>query len=320
MKKKYVITLSIFGIILLCIGLRFWIMGSSCTGPVAQKELNGSDVMPLNGAPLCVEIAPGLRFKFDTGADISSINEKDLEKLQKMGYNHRIINRPIAGRDGYGAHFFGTKRVIVNLPIGGYTIVSSADSCQSLVYSGKPTNELIDVEFALTDKECSTFGLTLLQKFKQEFLFLPHAVTFHSSVPDFYQHVAGIETDTQLLDYIWPAKRPYLILNVNQVPNIFFLDTGLQRTSVKMPTRDEFRSKNPLRSDSFRSMVHVYPAKVDDAAWVELGNRSGAKMICYYDNTEDDYQFNPLNLYSQDMFLDLEGKSLLFRPTSSTEK
>lgn len=322
MKKKYVLIISIIGVILLCIGLRFWIMGSSVSSdsPVALKELNGSDIMPMNGAPLSVEIAPGLRFKFDTGADISSISKKDLETLNKMGYEHRIVNRPIAGRDGYGDHIFDTKRVIVNLPIGGYQIVSTADSCQTIVYTGKPSNELIDVEFELTDKDYSSLGLTILRKFKQEFLWVPKAVAFHQTVPDSYQHVATIQNDTKLLDYLWPSKRPYVILNVNQVPNIFLLDTGLQRTSVKMPTRDEFRSKNPLHADSFRTMLHVYPAKVDDAAWVEIGNRSGAKMICYYDNREDDYQFNPLNLYTQDMFLDLEGGNLYFRPTSSTEK
>lgn len=61
-------------------------------------------------------------------------------------------------------------------------------------------------------------------------------------------------------------------------------------------------------------MRHSYSAKVDDKAWVEFGNRCGTKAVYYYDNQEDSYQMNPLNMFEQDLVIDIEGQAIYFRP------
>ncbi len=323
MKKKLIIILSATFAVLLVLASAWAIIINSTQRNLttAQPLQDDNETMPLRGLPFCMELTPDLRFKFDTGADISTINDRDLETLRKKGYKIKESHMPITGRDGYGKYIFSVKRYTVDLPIGGYRVLTDSLGNSELVYTGKPANTIMNVDFAHTEDTLSTIGLDVLQKFKLECLYNPGAVCLRNDVDtEQYQEVAKLQTNIYLLDRFWPSERCYVIISVNQHPNIFLMDTGLQKTAIKMPTSDIIRSKYALHNDSIRTMLHAFEAQVEDQAWVDFGNRSGSRRVFYYDNSEDKYQVNLLNVFDQDLVIDIPDKAIYFRTVVNHKK
>lgn len=318
MKRRYKITIGLLALLTALAVAWFWIIGSTQNSLRLETPSNLSQtIIPVTATPYCALLAPGLNIKIDTGADISTLSDEDAERLKAMGFEIKESGMPISGRDGYGRYIFSLKRYTVSLPIGGYVQNTDSLGRRNFSYQGKPDNYIHNVDFAPTADTLSTLGLDVLRKFKLEFDFEEKCLKLHDSIPTSYQHVSDLLCNIKLFDKLWSGKRIYMILSVNQHPQIYQVDTGLQRTAIKMPASESRRSNHPLRIDSIHTMLKSYSAKVDDKAWVEFGNRCGTKSIYYYDNTEDDYQFNPLNVFDQDLLLDIEGQALYFRPSSN---
>ncbi len=317
MKKRITILTTVLILLVAFVGGWIWITRTSQSSLTLEKGLGKDGVtLPVVSMPYCAMLAPGLKFKIDTGADISTLSEIDADKLREMGYEIKESLRPMTGRDGYGRYIFSPKRYTVSLPIGGYDISTDSLGRRRISYTGSPTNKILNVDFAQTSESLSTLGLDFLKKFKLEFNYLDRSMTLHDSIPESYQHVANLISNVSLKDHIWSSDRVYMILTVNQYTQLYQLDTGLQRTAIKMPVSEIPRATHTLHDDSTYTMVAAYAAKVDDRAIVEFGNRCGSKAVYYYDNDEDTYQFNPLNVFVQDLVIDISGRGIYFRPTA----
>lgn len=313
--RKNITIFSIIAFLAILLIIWFWIIGSTQNDMRSEHPLDiAENSIPMTDMPFCAVMVPGLKFKIDTGADISSLSDEDAEKLKQMGYEVKTSYKPITGRDGYGRYIFSPKRYTVTLPMGGYKVSKDSLGNCRYTYSGHPANKILNVDFAPTANQVSSLGLDFLRKYKLEFDFNEKAIKFHDTIPADYQHVSDLLCNVSIKDKFWSAKRLYIILSINQRPQIYQMDTGLQRTAIKMPEEEIKRAKHILRDDSIFTMRHSYSAKVDDKAWVEFGNRCGTKAVYYYDNQEDSYQMNPLNMFEQDLVIDIEGQAIYFRP------
>lgn len=312
--KKRTILIAVLGVISLCIGFIVFLSRSTQGSLVLDRNIEGDCIpVPFKGKPYTVELLPGLRFKFDTGADISSISQRDLQMLRDLGYEVEEHFFPMVGRDGYGSFVFATKRYTVSLPVGEYVLRQDTAGVEHLDYTGRIKNVIKKVDFAATDESMSSLGLDFLSAFKFEWKPEAQALALRTDIPSGYHKIASMQKNVHIFDNLWSGDRCYVILSVNQHPHIFLLDTGLQDTSVKLPRRDTVHVHSELRTDSVPSMRGVFTVSVDEKGWVDIGSRAGTRRVYYYDNVEDDYQFNPFNAYTRDMIIDLAGLGIYFR-------
>ena len=294
----------------------FWV--TRCTQGNMYAEPATDDVhalMPFtDGMPFCLEAVPGFWLKFDTGADISTLTEADAQKLRDLGYKVEESFGPIAGRDGYGETLFAWRRYTVDLPVGGYEEHTDSAGNVTVRYTGRPSNVLRNVDFAKIDSGLSTLGLDLLSKFKLECRFDSHSVAFTETIPADYRRVVDMRKNMHLTDFIWSPSRSYIIISVNQSANVYLMDTGLQRAAIKKPMEAMAYAKHTLRTETVpMTRNRTFEAYVDDDAWIDFGSRSGSKKVYYLDNGEEPFQVNPLNVFTQNLVVDIEGGAIYFR-------
>ena len=272
--------------------------------------------MPIDGVPSMVTVAPGLVFKIDTGADASSITEKDLATLESLGYKaeHKIY--PVFGRNGWGRMNWTFTRFQVDLPL--YNYISEEDSLGNISHQIIPEslNVLHDVDFVPSSTGFSVLGVDFLQKFKIEYLYEEKVVALSFDTPEGYEPFAELSVSHSPLKDMWQGNRYYISISVQNIKNDYFLDTGLQRAKLRLPMSEYVRSSTDLVSDTIRTMIHKHPALVDYDAWVCIGDRCGTAAVWYCDTNEEPYTFNPFNYIEQDFLLDLNGKKLMLKPHS----
>lgn len=311
--KLRTILIAVIGLIIIGVGSVVLLSRSTQRSLEFDQDFTGSSIpVPFKGKPYTVELMPGLNFKFDTGADISSISQRDVQKLRDLGYEVEEKFYPVIGRDGYGSFVFNPKRYTVSLPVGEYVFRKDSAGVEHLDYTGRIKNVIRKVDFAATDEAMSSLGLDFLKAFKFEWKPEAQAMGLRRDIPAGYHKIATMQKNVHLLDNLWSGDRCYVILSVNQHPHIFLLDTGLQDTSVKLPLRDTIHVHSDLRTDSVPTMRHTFIVKVDDKGWVDIGLRAGTRKVYYYDNIEDDYQFNLFNAFKRDMIIDLDGLGIYF--------
>ncbi len=270
--------------------------------------------MPLSGVPLVVEAAPGLSFKIDTGSDVSSINEKDLARLQELGYEVTPSQVVGFGRDGYGRYGVYTNAVRVRMPL--YDYETATDSLGNAVRVSEPieVNTLENVDLFIIPDIISTLGIDFLEKFKVEYLYADKAIALHESLPPGYQKLVEIEQDNNIFRLPFTGSRYYMNIGVDHNYNDYLLDTGQQLAMLKLPPEDTTQTSNYLVSDTVYSFISVSPARIDNNAWVEIGHRVGSRQASYYSNSEENYCVNPLTIFTQDMLIDFPGKMIYLRP------
>lgn len=312
--KKVIISAVVFIVVLACAFLVilhvFAPQRSLCVSN--PDELLGK--MPLSGVPLVVEVAPGMKFKIDTGADISSICESDLARLQKLGYE--VTPSPVVGfgRDGHGRYGVYTNAIRVRLPMFDYE--TALDSLGNAVRVSDPieVNALENVDLFVIPDIISTFGIDFLEKFKVEYLYADKAIALHESLPPGYQKLVEIEPDDNILTMPYTGHRYYMNIGVEHNYHDYLLDTGQQLAMLKLPPEDTSQTSNYLVSDTIYTYISASPARVDNNAWVEIGHRVGTRQASYYSNREEDYCVNPLTIFTQDMLIDFPGRMIYLRP------
>ena len=316
-KSKLIIIWSIIAIVVFGIYGTMLMLGSHESMHVERPE--GSICsMPIDGNPLMVTVAPGLVFKLDTGADASSITEDDLAKLEGLGYKaeHKIY--PVFGRNGVGRMNWTFTRYQVDVPLYDYNY--EVDSLGNVSHEIIPEslNVLHDVDFVPSSTGFSVLGVDFLQKFKIEYKFDEKAIALYLDTPEGYEQFADLSVSHSPFKDMWQGNRYYVTVSVQDVKNDYFIDTGLQKASLRLPMSESNRSPKDLVSDTIYTMVRKHPALIDNEAWVCIGDRCGSSSVWYCDTNEEPYTFNPFNYMLQDFVLDLDNKKILLRPYSST--
>lgn len=270
--------------------------------------------MLLSDTPLMVEVTPGVKFKFDTGADVSIITEADLRRLQELGYKTTPGTNFGCGRDGYGRYGIYTKSVSVDLPLVDYEF--GVDTTGRTIIVGGPyeVNTLENLDLFVTKDGISTIGIDVMERFMVEYKYAERTVSLMNILPPGYQKIVEIHRSVNPLYKFITGNRYYMNIGVEHSYNDYFLDTGQQLAMLKLPGKEAERAGNVLRPDTIRTFIGNYSSMVDDRSWTEIGHRAGYCVVNYYDNSEEKFAVNPLEIFTQDMLIDFIGCDVYVRP------
>lgn len=174
---------------------------------------------------------------------------------------------------------------------------------------------LHDAEFVLVEGKdaVSAFGIDIIQRFAVEYLYNNRLIRLHSKRPDGYQDFSDFKASIWPSHSLWPGKRYYIDIEVDNITDSYFIDTGLRQAAVKLPASRAEQSRRRLDEDIIVSQLGVYPAKTNNV-WVELGNRAGSQKAFYSDNDEEPYTVNPINVFTQDLLIDFPTRTVALRP------
>lgn len=268
---------------------------------------------PMQKNPAFIEISPGVKFKFDTGSDLSTLTPELLARLDSLGYNVRRSLYPVIGRDGVGQTHFYSERYTVDLPF--YSWQCTADSLGQYHYSmlDEQPNVFRGVDFVVADNGVPTLGIDFIEKFKVEYICREGMLSLYTSTPEGYEVCEKIKVSHSPSHWIKLGHRYSMEITVNRTPSLFFIDTGVRRAFVKMPMADLPSDSNGFLSDTVSSYLGQYDCQIDTTAWLQIGNREGRHEVYYFNNLEEAHSFNPLNVFFIDVVIDFPGRQLLFR-------
>ncbi len=286
----------------------------------ADRNEGKLGMLPLSGIPIHVEVTPDISFKFDTGSDASSITEEDLEKLKKLGFKIEKKFYPVIGRNGAGKINWTFTRYRVDIPLYDYDYF--IDSTGNIAGRVKPEslNVLHNVDLVLSTTGFSVLGVDFIEKFKVEYRYDEKAIGLYFNSPEGYEPFVDLTVSRNPIKDLWQSNRYYFSAKVQNITNDYFLDTGLQRTPLKLPKSDASRTRNDLIPDTAYTQTrqHAHPALIDRKAWVMIGDRAGTTATWYYDTSEEPYSANPFNFIKQDFVLDLKSRKIMLHPFSSS--
>lgn len=311
MKKVYIILLTV-----LIAAAGAYLVLLNTLGPQRNLCLANPEAstgrMFLSQTPILVEMAPGVRFKLDTGSGVSTINPSDIEKLREAGINVSPVTLFAVDRDAYARYNFYTEGVRVDFPLYDYDFMTDSTGRAIPVGTPRKVNTLENVDFFVAPG-ISTLGIDVMQKMMVEYLYNEQALAFHNRRPKGYQETVELRRSLNPLYFFITGERYYMNVGVDHIYNDYYIDTGLQLAMLKLPSDQADRSGHTLREDSVRTLLNVHKALTDDRAWIELGHRAGYRRASYYDS-EEPYGINPLNIFTQDMLLDFGGGMIYLRP------
>ncbi|MCM1292958.1 MAG: hypothetical protein NC111_06145 [Bacteroides sp.] len=320
MKRKYIlviINVIVVVIVLAICTVLFFASRTSQTSIDPEREQGCLGIMPLDSMPQFAFLRPGLRFKIDTGSDVSTITEHDRLLLDSLGYKARKSFYPAVGRDGIGDIVFESTRYTIDLPFYDWTITT--DSLGNLVrecnYSA--VNVISGVDFMPAETEFSVIGIDFLEKFYLEFHHDTNSYRLYLEEPEGYEKCSDMKISHDLT--FWPmlGHRYYIPATASSINKDFFLDTGLQRAYIKCCAADMPSEHPSFVQDTIASFRGRFPGYADPAGWLIIGDREGSARVNYYDNDEEAYAINPLNMFvNLDILFDFPGRHLSFRHTS----
>ena len=315
MKKRLIITLLILAACL--ISIYFGLAALSSQDDLYSDRPEGCvGVMPIRQInPIFVEAAPGILFRFDTGSDFSTITQNDLKKLEAAGCKIETMFYPSLGRGAKGQTHFTTRRYRVTLPLYIYSYDTDSLGPNHERRIEESRNDLHNVDFTESVTGFSVLGIDFIEKFNIVYMNAEQAIALYFDRPEGYQDLAKLTPSISPLTIPYLGHRYYMDVTIDRKVNSYFLDTGLQYVHFRLPSAERKRSKRKLEDIRVRDLNGTYDAKVDKNAWIEVGNRAGSQYAYYYDlSNEEDYAFNPYNMFQQNVLLDFKSKALALKP------
>ncbi len=259
-----------------------------------------------------VTVADGVRMLFDTASSVSTITEKDIERLRELGYNVEEKSTLYLGYDPNENLKFRTKRYRVSLPAYSIRLSDGNDFCS--LFGPANTNGVFieNLDFILSDDGMSHMGIDIIEKFVVEYSWTTGMVVLRDNVPNHFRAFAEIKTSNTPLDILGAGSKRYINLIVDNRSNDFLLNTAVSRIKLNIPEDDGPKSRRSLRDpyllngkyvDAVREFDQL--VKIGDRAKYQDIHRSGAR-----DNSEA-YFCNPLNMFVNDVVMDFPNNRFL---------
>lgn len=316
MKRKLILTITIL------VAVAAILFGLICSlSSQTDLTIDNPDgplcTIPVSDSRLMVEVMPGLKFKLDTGSDISTISPSDLAFLDSLGYKATKSFYISPGRDGRGDMQVETTRYTLSLPIAEFRFQTDSLGSVKAIPTGHIVNVIHNIDFVPSRTGVSVLGIDFIEQFKLEFHYDTKSISLYRNVPEGYQKITEIEPSPSPIDKMLLGNRYYMTIKTERKRDRYFIDTGIRNARIKLPARESIRSHRDLSDTIIVSTRGEFPGKIDNNAWLIFGDRAGSYQVCYYDNDEEEYAINPLNLFDQDIILDFEGNAMLLRPYSS---
>lgn len=315
-KKKSIAIISLTATILLAGVLYvFMTLRSSQTKIQPQYSQGAITILPLQFSPFEVELIPGLRFKIDTGSDVSTITEADLSRLVSLGLDIRTSIYPVVGRDGDGAYRLEFTRHTVTLPLLKYTVTTDSMGHVTATASKKSLNLLYNVDFVPSRTGQSVLGIDFLERFKCEYRYADRTLALHLNMPDGYIKCVPLKYSRNAFYAFCLSKRYYMPIELNGVKRRFFANTGLREASIVLPMKDSHLSTaSILLTDTIENALGRFGTYIEKGIMVQVGNRIGTANAYYCDAPEEKYTFNPFIFFTQDAVLDFADGWVYLRP------
>lgn len=269
--------------------------------------------LPITNNPIYFLVRPGMTFKVDTGSDFSTISRKDLAFLDSLGFSTKKSFYPVYGRNGVGEMELTTERYTVSLPLYSWDCKTDSNGTRSYTCNFDNSNILHNVDFQISESDISVLGIDFLEKFKMEFQAAKCTVALYLEDLIDYEYFAPIHISYSPNSIFTLSHRYYLDASVDEDVDEYFIDTALRKVFVKRPTKELPESAKKNMPEVISSLRGVYRS-IPENGWIKIGNREGAADVHYYDNDEEDYAINPLNISKFDVLLDFPNKQIKFRP------
>lgn len=263
---------------------------------------------PLDGEAGFVTVAPGLRFRIDTGSDMSYITPEDLALLDSMGYKVEKKFYPAIGRNTLGKYDYALTRYRVDFPAYCW----SDDSIPQPIEDTK--NVFHNVDFAVSPSDFSVLGIDFLENFMVEHRVNTNSIALYKELaPVDYEQCQVIERRKSPL--LWPlmGHRYYVNMAVSHNTSRYFIDSGMRGAFMKLPMADTDNSITTYMDTTMCSFIGEFPAKLDVNTMIQIGTRQGQTGVYYFDSTEEPYATNPFNMQGYNMVIDFPNRRLLFR-------
>ncbi|MCM1484212.1 MAG: hypothetical protein NC043_07735 [Muribaculaceae bacterium] len=281
-----------------------------------EKDEPNLGLMPLT-LDNVVEIAPGLRFRIDTGSSSCTISREYLDLLKKRGYKVDSILQPRLNRMAIGSHRFTNRRYTVELPVHASEVVTDSTGVRTdaRILPDSIINTLHEVDFVLAGPtEMPRLGIKFLKRFKMEFLYDIHAIRLWRVMPDDYEYLADMRRERTLF---WDGRR-FVKLKVNGVQSEFFVNTSMPRVSLLLPEGMAADVDGvTVFSDSIPSLFGGRPCIIDYKVWSEWGNRAGNNVGFYAKYGEEPFAINPFFFLKQNAVFDFTDNKVYLQPRSA---
>lgn len=313
--KRLTLILSIV-VALIVAGVVFVLYTVNRTQPrlMFDDRSNTTVEVPINNG--VVELFQGGFFVIDTGCTYSTINRSTLDLLRKRGVKIEESHFPIIGRGLDGDFHVKTSHSVVTLPIDRFELTTDTLQRIDWLPAGGVANTISNVNFVVVDDDLPcVLGMDFLERFVVGYQYFRQAVTFGEEVDDEFQYMGELESPSNLTNMLGMGHRYYLPAAIDYKPGTYFIDTGLDNLSIKLPQCDTIYSKRTLHDDVYRLRDNsLVSAKYTEHAWAEIGNRAGSRKIFYTDSGQDMYAINPLLFFRQDVVFDFAGRKIYLRP------
>ena len=242
------------------------------------------------------------------------------DKLYADDYNGEVaalpidgtpVFYPLLGRNSLGDSRLYTKRYRVDVPFCRYECQTDTFGNRTYRMNSSVVNVFHNVDFVPASADHSTLGIDFLENFILEYRHKDHLLLLHRDMPDGYEPCVDMQVSRSPWNWMRVGHRYFIDMSLDQNPADFFVDTGMRHAYVKAP-----RSRIPQHKDLDSYQMSTYrgnhEARIDPAGWLAIGDREGPAIVYYYDNGEEDYSFNPLNIKDMDVVVDFIGNRLMF--------
>lgn len=284
--------------------------------PHSAKAGDGSDaiaVFPLKSQDTIV-MAGNVMFRIDTGSPVSLLAPEDVDRLRANGAEITEEWFPSLGRDVFGDMFFTDKRYRVNMPVVSNVLVRDTLGVR-YVPTGRKVNVIEDMIFLPGNPgQASVIGTDVLECFIVEYRHENNAIAFYNSRPQGYKRLTDLHRPKISNRIIGCGGQYYIDVTTESNTKRYILDTGIDYVHIRLPLCDTLMVKAPLHAKTYTSSRGTVNAKYIENAWVKVGNRVGSHEAYYASDGEEDYAFNPITFFDQDLLIDFSGRALYIRP------
>lgn len=250
-----------------------------------------------------IEIAPDVVVRLNTGSSISCLTPEQCRKLEEKGINVRRQWFPTLAHDSRGDMFVAWDRYIVDLP-------ASLDPEDS-----RTIDNIIFV--AAPEGTESMIGTDFLECFVMEYKPRRGTVRFRSALPKGYVLLTRLHSP--LLDHslLGNGNRYYTTLEVNNTPNKYFIDSGIDALPLKLPLADTVSGNMKSETELYHSYHGDVTALRSDTVWMKMGNRVGSRGALFAQTKGEKYVLNPMDFFTDDVVFDFRAMGIYIKTNGS---
>ncbi len=318
-RLAYIISISAIVLVAVCVAAYSFL---NAQYPKIAADNNGDmtvAVFPLDGGR--VEVADSVWMKIDTGSSVSMLSAAAIDRLRSKGVTVKEEIFPSIARDVNDRMFMAGTRYRVDLPVEGLEFVADSVSGGHYVRTGKDICTIEDMVFLPAPQgQESVIGTDVLECFCVEIRRRDGLLAFHSDLPENYIKLARIESPSIMNTVIGCGKRYYVDLVTENVPNRYFIDTGIDKVPLKLPLGDSITANSRIAPAVYHSSRGEVDARFCKGAWVKIGNRAGSYKVFYATDGVEEYAMNPFAFFIQDVVFDFRNKGVYLRPTTDLAK